>query len=396
MIRIAFIADSHFDSSPGGRFEECVRLHNWIASDLEERGVDLILHGGDLYERRSGIAERNAAAAWLQRVAEIAPVVLVRGNHDAAADLQILGELETREPIYVAEAPTVINEAGVSVACLPWPRKAELLARLGSEVSPEQAGAVAQAALRDVIRGLGSEMATYHPGDARILLAHAMVRGSRTSQGQPLIGSDMELGLEDLALAGADLVLLGHIHCSQEWTWERDDGAVPILYAGSPRRTAFGEMEPKGYVLATFEGARLVGWERVWAPAQRMALFTGYYQDGQLDVEGDHADLGDYALGPEGDEPGADVRVRYEVAADEREQARAAAEEFRRELLETWGAERVKVEEVVRPTTRSRESGVAEAKTLPEKLAALWRLRGEDLGEREPRVLGRLEQLEGA
>ena len=95
MTTIAFIADSHFDSSPGGRFEECCRLHDWIASDLAERRPNLILHGGDLYERRSTAVERTAAAAWLQRCAEVAPVVIVRGNHDQPGDIELLARLVT-------------------------------------------------------------------------------------------------------------------------------------------------------------------------------------------------------------------------------------------------------------------------------------------------------------
>ena len=61
---VAVVADSHFDEA--SRFEECQRLHAWIADDMAARGVDVVLHGGDLYERRSTPAERRSAAEMLK------------------------------------------------------------------------------------------------------------------------------------------------------------------------------------------------------------------------------------------------------------------------------------------------------------------------------------------
>jgi hypothetical protein len=55
----------------------------------------------------------------------------------------------------------------------------------------------------------------------------------------------------------------------------------------------------------------------------------------------------------------------------------------------------MKVEEVVRATTRTRTPAIAAAKTLPEKLAAHWESRGFVLtDERRARVLGKALGLE--
>ena len=189
---VAVVADSHFDEA--SRFEECQRLHAWIADDMAARGVDVVLHGGDLYERRSTPAERRAASDWLRVVADRCPVVIVRGNHDAIGDLPLLAKLRTRHPIVVEEAAALHVVAGVAVAAVAWPRKAELLAALGRPVSHEEAGAVAAEALRGVLTGLGDELVQH--ACPRVLLMHAMVGGSITSTGQPLVGCDMELGLE--------------------------------------------------------------------------------------------------------------------------------------------------------------------------------------------------------
>src|SRR5690606_16478370 len=122
-----------------------------------------------------------------------------------------------------------------------------------------------------------------------LLVAHAMVSGSATSSGQPLVGCDLELGLEDIATARCPVVL-GHVHKAQ--AWETVPRGEPVIYTGSPRRTAFGEIEEKGVVVLTFDGEELVSWERVETPCRPMWL-----------VEGE-------AVRPELGGPGWDLRVR--------------------------------------------------------------------------------------
>ncbi len=382
MKRVAVIADSHFDASPGGRFDECVRIHGWIADSLAEHEVDLILHAGDIFERRSTPVERNAVGTWLRRCADIAPVIIVYGNHDVPGDLDLFAQLRAKHPISVCSSAEVIDTAGCAVACLPWPRKANLLAQMPA-ASAEQTGAAASEALCDVLRGLGEE---FDPsGSPRILLAHAMVTGSLTSTGQPLVGMDMEVGLDDLALAHADAVALGHIHMPQGWEYTQNARRAPVIYAGSPRRTSYGEVEDKSYLLLSFEGPGAPDVQRISTPCQQMVLIEAQWAP-------------DQGLVTNGCEnvvrPDADVRLRVLVAADQREAARVAASELRYKLLGS-GAERVTVEEVVEPTATARDTTVAEAGTVADKLRALWRLRGKELPPGQaPRVLGRLAEIE--
>lgn len=375
-MRIAIIADSHFDS--GSRFEECRRLHTWIAEDIERQEVDLILHAGDLYERKSTPEERLAAAAWVQQIAELAPVVIVRGNHDALEDLPLLAKLETRHPVVVEEAAGVHLVAGAAVGCLAWPRKGRLLSQLASTVGSEEADQVAGHALQNVIRGLGQTM-DQHDGP-RIFLAHAMVRGSKTSTGQPLVGCDMEIGLEDLGLARADLYALGHIHMPQDW---RVDGA-PVVYPGSPRRTAFGEAEEKGYVIADVDEEGCTGWCRIPTPAVPMILVTGNVSPSE----------GLFITDPHPSTEGAEVRLRYTVDADHREAAKEDAAHVARMMIES-GALDVKIEEVVRPTTRARVPEITTAKGNEEKLRLLWKARDEvPEPDRADRLLSHVRTLE--
>lgn len=372
---VAVIADSHFCED--SRFQECIDLHDWIIRDLAKRNVDLIIHTGDVFDRKSTPAERIAVANFLRGVAEIAPVLIVRGNHDALGDLAIYRSLRTRHAITVEEAAGVHVIRGIAVAAVAWPRKANLLASAsGGHEETEQA---AGDAMRNVLRGLGTQLEE-HDGP-RVLAMHAMVRGSVTSVGQPLVGCDLELGLDDLALAGAQIVALGHIHKSQSW----EHGDLPIVYPGSPRRTSFGEVEEKGYVLIEADGDGTALWEPIVVPATPMLLGEDEW-DGERWLVGWHG-LTDTVSA-------AEIRLRYSVAGDHRDSAKRAVAEVREDLLRR-GASMVKVEERVVATVRARVPEITQAKTLDEKLRALWASR-RDVPEppRADRLLTRTHELE--
>lgn len=391
-MKIALIGDSHFDEH--SRFDECVRVHDWICEDLQARDVDLVLHSGDVYERKSTPLERQAVADWIQRCAEFAQVVIARGNHDALDDLPLLERLATRHLVRVVEtAGTLFVHApehdAVALAVLGWPQRANVHALAGAQAK-DGVEQVAVDALRAVLRGMGDFLA--EQDCPRILLAHAMVRGSRVSTGQPLVGCDFELGLEDLALARADFYALGHVHMGNEW----DIAGAPAVYPGSPRRTAFGELEPKGYVVIEFDGRRLVGWERVETPATPMLHLHAEWVDEHVCLPGDQvAPAGLYGVSAADIDAcrGAEVRLRYHVEVAHREAARADALELRDKLLAA-GAAMVKVEEELVVETRARTLAVAQAPTLAEKLDALWSARGWDPGARREALLAKVHQLE--
>lgn len=398
MTTILATSDLHINAT-SPRWAECQRVLAWFA-DLAVREADLVIVAGDLYDRASTPTERTFAASWLTRIASACPVIVVRGNHDAARDLAILGALESAHPIHVTEQPEVICEAGVVVQCLPWPRLGELAARSGeSGLALEER---ARAALGDVLRGLASEAdkrarptatddLAFLDAPAPVILAtHALITGAVTSHGQPLVGGEMALGLADLALAGADVVIAGHIHKPQEW----EHGGVRMLYCGSPFRTAFGEHERKSVVALEVQDDGVVRVERIPTPAQRM-----------VDVEARwYPALGDFRVSHETAPPaeewrpesqvsaGDQVRFRYTVAAEFREAARAEAAKLRAEWLDA-GAERVVVEAEVVASSTARAPEIAQRTSVAAMLDDLWRVRGDAPADRDG-VLGALAELE--
>lgn len=379
-MRVAIVADSHFDQHK--RFDECIRLHDWIAEDCRSRGIDLFLHGGDVFERKSTELERLAAFSWFQKMADLAPGVVVRGNHDKVDELPALAKLDGH-PITVVETADVVEVAGALVACVAWPRKSALLAATGAD-SHEGSEALASEALRNVLRGLGDDMRG-HDGPT-MLLAHAMVRDSVTSTGQPLVGCDMEIGLDDLALVGASAYFLGHIHMMQHWLI----AGAPCWYPGSPRRTAFGELEPKGYLLATWEGGRLVSVEFIEAPATPMILLDGEHFGPTRGLE--LSGIGAAAMAHDS-LAGAEVRIRYRVASDQRTGARSDAEEVRERLFKA-GAAMVQIEEVVRVEQRTRADAIPAKAPLVDKVQAYWTAKHFEPGDRRAALLAKLQTIE--
>lgn len=384
--RVKLIAsgDHHWDET--SRWQECERIHAWQADLVERERPDLYLSAGDIYERRSTPRERAAVASWLERVAAVCPVVIAKGNHDRHLDCALLARLRTRHPVIVEEAADVHVIGGAAVAAMAWPDRGRLLAMLGRDATSATADEFARGALQDVLRGLGRELEQYgdHPC---IGLGHWMIDGSQTSHGQPLIGQPMNVALSELALLGAPLVIAGHVHKPQRWSF----GNSEILYTGSPFRTAFGELEEKSVVLAEFDGPRLVRCDRVSTPATKMILLEAMWDDGALRIEGGLT----YDHGGEEGLRGAEVRLRYEVASDQRDAARIAASALKAEWLDRYGALRVQTEEEVIATVRARAPEVAAATTVADKLRALWRARGEDFGEaRERRLLTKVAELD--
>ena len=385
MARIVHLADNHFNL--GSRFDECVKMHGIVSEYVRREKPDAVAYSGDLFDGASNPIEREAVAEHVQENAQIAPVIVDRGNHDRVLDLAILRRLRAPHPIWVCEEPRVITVGSVAFGVLPWPRKAGIHAvadGLGLPASELEA----QEALRSILRWMGSELD--ETGLPKMLVTHAMVDGSVTSHGQPLVGADMNIGLTDLALANADAYALGHIHKHQHWMI----GDAPAVYPGSPYRTAFGELEPKGFVVWHIERGRAT-WEFIELPAAKMMLIDVDWQPEHVGLPGDS--IVSAGFSQEFDFSGmfaAEIRFRYRVAAEHQKIARAAAEDLKRKAL-LVGAISFQIEPVVQVTTRERSPEIAEASTLQDQIKAYWKSTNNyPEPPVEQRLLGKLAILE--
>ncbi len=414
-ITVAIISDTHDDIN--SRWEETQRVKNWFVEDIKARGVNAVLHAGDFGPlvpiRQFKPIERLAVAQWLKAITDHCPFVGVKGNHDVYLDLSIFNDLETKFPLRIMETPdievvTANNGEKFVVPGMPWPVKAELLARLdnvcgcaqGRErgkctackndgLSPEQKEQITLNLMRNVFLGLG--VRARETGLPSVFLMHAMVRASRVSTGQPIApGQDFEIGSEDIGTVGADFSALGHVHLGEgnEWTFN----GKTIAYCGSPRRTNWGEREQKSYILLEIDphfAGDQVKWTRIPIPCTPLIAFDCEWAPEQGFTYGGSTFFPDCAA-----EPGAEFRLRYTVDSDYRAEAKTAAQEAARVLRE-YGCVEVKIEEIVTQTTRARVEAITAAQTVEEKLQVLWAAR-EDIpsAERQERLFAKLSEIE--
>jgi DNA repair exonuclease SbcCD nuclease subunit len=396
---VGAIADSQADGT--WRLDAHDRAMKHAAREGRARGVGLWLHGGDVFEHFGGSTARERRSVWdaFEELADSAPVVVVEGNHDPTGEIDELRRIRTRFPIHaVAERPAVLDfHAGekirVRIAAIPWPRKSAILSWLDDTAPPELRKAATREALRAVFEGLGRKMAAaaeFGRRGVKIALAHAQVVGASSDSDQPLVGHDFEVALDDLALLGCDLTVLGHIHKPQEWSFDGRD----VVYPGAPtwQKFATGELVPKGFVLArvAFEDELrdpmpLVSWERVPIPGVPLRLVEMTF-DGSTLVAAEPRDV----CVPDG----SAVRLRYSVETSARLGGKLVAEG----LAARWRARGcdVVIEERLVPQILARAPEIAAATSIEEKFRLFLARTSPQTPERTERLVERLRGLAAA
>lgn len=377
-MRLLATGDDHFVER--SRFAECCAVHSWMVDIARDLKIDAWADGGDVFDGESSVTEREAVAEWVTRMCEVAPGVMVRGNHDLPGEVAFMQRLRTKHPLIVEERAGVHIVGGAAVAAVAWPERAPILAMAGSIGATEE---VIREALQAVFRGLGSELATRAGNELpRIGLMHGLVDGSIASSGQPLLGLPINIGLADLALFGADMGILSHIHKPQHFA---PPSGGPWAYAGSSHRTDHSQGNERKVVLfAEFDKRRLVRLEEIETPCAPMTDLDATWSTemGGALIMQSHPDLKGY-----------EIRLRYKVAADQQDAAAAFAREWQDKMLEV-GAKAVKLDPQVIVQTRARAPEVAAAPTFPQKLEAHWASLGFDPGERRSELLEMAAELE--
>ena len=220
---------------------------------------DLILHAGDLFDAtRPAYEALEAGAQALGRLAEIAPTVVLCGNHDSPALFRVIDRLAgAARPrrLWMVTAPQVLPfpdlaPEPVAVACVPFisPAGVTNLANIDlASLSGTYADAVR--AVNDLYLAEAQRIA----GTRGIVLyaAHLHVHGARPgrSERRMTVGDDYATHLA--GLERALYCAFGHIHDPQLLP----GGAVTGRYAGSLVPLDFGErVQRKQVVLITIAG----------------------------------------------------------------------------------------------------------------------------------------------
>lgn len=219
----------------------------------ESERPDLILHTGDLFDAsRPPYPALRLGIRALQRLATVAPTVVLAGNHDSSQLFGVLDEMagaaKPRRLRFVAEPQVLhLSEPAVSVACVPFILPG-VIANYATDDPSRFEGSYA-----DGIRMLNQQLleeARETAGAHGIVLyaAHLHVHGARPgkSERRITVGDDYATHLD--GLQGALYCAFGHIHDPQLLP----GGVTQGRYAGSLIQLDFGESEQqKQAVLVT-------------------------------------------------------------------------------------------------------------------------------------------------
>lgn len=346
-MRVISTGDIHLDEH--NRFDETVELMNWMEQDFRTWNPHLIAIAGDsapVSVRTMTPKERVTLADWYVRLAEVCPIVVIAGNHDAThEDVSLFERLKAKHHIYARQDPDsilVLDSPGgpIRVAVLPWPSKAYLLKHVKSN-SSEELDDLCRKALAGIMRGF--RLAFEQEGaekTPRLLVAHLNVHGAMAG-GFRLVGQDVECDQMTLESSGADAIALSHIHKHQVF-------GDRTAFAGSPRRVDMGESdEIKGYLRWTVERGQKPVIEFHPTPVRAMETIE--------------IDLGD---------PFSMDGKRFTVGSQARLIIKAAEEDLPSldlpRILAQLGAEAhsdLKIDKRITPKTRVRSEAIQEAKT---------------------------------
>lgn len=246
------------ERQPGDRLRDQEQVGERIVDLALERGVDLLIDGGDVFEGPEVTDEhREAYMRPLERLGGAVPILAVLGNgrHDRSAKpANALQTLRHIPGFQAASRPDVYVLAGVAVAALPHVSTAHLRALYGGGDTDEINATAADLALQ-VAQNLYVECELLAPDLPRVLVPHWSISGASVPNGLPVdTMSTVVLPLDDLAAIGYDAILASHIHVpqwaaldlpEQGWRVAHPDGMVmdwPVaVYSGSPMPHDFGE-----------------------------------------------------------------------------------------------------------------------------------------------------------
>lgn len=237
-----------------------------------EEQVDAILLAGDIYDRSVPSTEAVQVLEWfLLEALEVAPVLMIAGNHDSAERLSFGSSLLEKSGLFIAggkEVKEVLLEDAygkVAFHLLPFVKPAVVGASDSEEAVEKQ---------------LEKFQENWSAADRHVLLTHFFV----CAGGKEPELSDSEVhsfvgGLDqvDVSLfAPYDYVALGHIHKPQSMKRRQ------TYYAGSPLCYSFSEcsregmMSSKGVVIVELgEGGEMGIARKPLRPMRNMRIIKG-------------------------------------------------------------------------------------------------------------------------
>ncbi len=382
--------DWHYTDRDHDEIKKCV--DSMIAKAREEE-PDLFVVSGDITDSQNlKLDSRSAKTICRQfsEMADIAPVVNIIGtpSHDGKS-ATILEYVRGKHQILISEKPEQIFLQGSRlVDCSGLDENADITAVITQIPTPTKQFFQAESAIEDGDRAIGQAMTALLGGFGgiaqqfpcpHIVNGHFQVGGAFISETQQLLGRDIEVSTDQLAMTSAHLVCMGHIHKQQIMGRDKN-----IFYSGSIYRKNFGEMEDKGFYVHELYSSGLHASRFVLTPTRQLLKIREDFT--KSDIR--EVDAVVHSYEPE-DLKGAYIKVEFKVWQDEAGKINQA--ELERSFLEA-GAARADIDLIRIPRETVRAARVLTLDRLRDKVEEMASLRLE--GTVDDEILEKADLLE--
>lgn len=251
-MKLLHTADWHVGKTIQGRDRtaEYESVLSEMTAVAQREKVDAILVAGDLFDSASPSpeAERIVFRALLD-MRDVAPVVVIPGNHDNDRRLQAFAPVFQHARITVRagvkKEPVMIETSGgpLRVAAVPWlsqryiTKATDVMAKDADELSGQYS-----ARMKSVVETLTADLSD----DAvNVILGHLTIVGGELGGGERTAQTIFDYYVDATIFpSDAHYVALGHLHKAQQMP-----GPCPIWYCGSPMHLDFSDTDDSKSIL---------------------------------------------------------------------------------------------------------------------------------------------------
>ena len=243
---------------------------------------DLIVHAGDLFDAyRPPYPALRLGVTALQRLAAIAPTVVIGGNHDSGALFDVLDDMAgmaSPRRLWFVTTPRVLKFDGIAedpiaLACVPFiPPGAITDYATGDASRFEGDYADGIRNLNDHVIGWAREAAGPH--GIVLYTAHLHVDGARPGNSERRFTVGEDHATHTKGLHRALYCAFGHIHDPQQLP-----GSARGRYAGSLIPLDYGESQQRKHAVVVTIGDDVQVSERELPPGRPLQSFAGTFQE---------------------------------------------------------------------------------------------------------------------
>jgi len=368
-VKILHTADWHLRGKDLDEASKCLAYLIGKASEIEPDFIVIAGDETDSNEVRLDSQVTELLLSTIAKLAEIAPLIICGGTpYHEGSIADRLRLVNQKFPIHTFTRPGQTEIPGgwnrsAFFTVIPQPTKKFI----------EMSGTLAETD-GTIENGMGVILASMGGKSAisalpHILVGHWTVGGAYISENQQMIGRDIEISKDQITLARADLVCLGHIHKAQQIE-------PNIFYSGSLYSLNAGELDAKGFWLHTM--AEDGTWDHKFyrTPAIKRLVVDYDFTDG--DGFSEQALLDAICKYSPQDIEGAKLHIRLRLYQDE-------ADKINQERVEELLAhkdrfpQQVIFERIRVPRQNIRAKNILKLSRLRDKLQELARVRGEEL-----------------